>query len=112
MKFFIRNKLLCATDLPTGDISASAAKWEFIRDHDLEISNDGGPNTCSLCLEYYSKACKGCPVALATGSAFCIGTPIEKWHELEQGERADTAEAARVFLMSLKEPTNGINTDS
>jgi hypothetical protein len=50
----------------------SIAKWEFIRDN--EVNSDGGGQTCGLCM-ISSIHCGNCPIAAYVGNTGCHETP-------------------------------------
>lgn len=88
----------------------SIEKWRQIERGEMA---DCGTANCSLCLEFHSANCCGCPVRDA-GYQFCEGSPYIEWND-NQSERqffevtwvADTPElvrlarAERKFLESL-----------
>lgn len=64
----------------------SIAKWKFIAQwlkKGLYLREDGGSETCGLCLLYNhpeqkygpGEACQGCPIRAYTGRQFCADTP-------------------------------------
>jgi len=60
----------------------SIVKWE----KNTKVQELGeisiGTKSCPLCVLYWRKGCEGCPIAKATGTHSCIGTPYDlvvKW---------------------------------
>ena len=97
-------------------LDISIAKWEYIVEHYYEFDTDrydgsfqdGGPDTCGLCMMFfYDRDCDGCPVMEATGKPCCYDTPYNE-HADATYEKELTEETRRIarkeldFLKSLK----------
>jgi len=57
-------------------LQGSIKKWELI------VAGDGldnGTDNCPLCVRFYSRDCKGCPVRAKTGESECCETPYIDW---------------------------------
>ena len=99
-------------------LEGSIQKWGDIRDGDRE---DLGASNCPLCSVFFlpdDAKCGGCPVAEATGTAKCEGTPYDDWethhernhdnNEFALARRSECPECRRLadeeikFLKSLR----------
>ena len=60
----------------------SIEKWKYLikrlKKTELEIE-DGGIQTCALCLVYFGGACQGCPINKITNFMGCENTPYEDY---------------------------------
>lgn len=60
----------------------SIAKWKFIVKNVEKIDNDGGPESCGLCMLYQNThfvSCRDCPISNKVGCSGCSDTPYEEW---------------------------------
>jgi len=90
--FTVKHGVVCFTDEGRWNFNnnpyvnalmLSMRKWIFIKEYIEEtgiIPNDGGKNTCALCLLYNTSpygnlACNKCPIIRITGKLSCQGTP-------------------------------------
>lgn len=93
-------------------LEKSITKWQAIVDG---TGVDEGAENCALCLMFYAKACRGCPVSERSREAFCAGTPYAAWSRATRDdpndewgvngdpERIRLAQAELDFLISLRE---------
>jgi hypothetical protein len=94
-------------------LELSIRKWETIAHyHKLGVVDveEGGQDTCALCVKYLHLNCKGCPVMRKTNMGTCGGTPYRQYTGYKKIEnlskKAETfrihAENEVVFLKSLR----------
>jgi hypothetical protein len=65
-------------------LRGSIAKWQAIVDGD---GTDEGWRNCPLCIKFYNKGCKGCPVAENTGRQHCSESPYDAWSHIKYSAR-------------------------
>lgn len=58
-------------------VKGSIGKWLEIKRSITGLDN--GARNCSLCVEYITGSCDGCPVKKLTGEDYCVGTPYRQW---------------------------------
>lgn len=84
-------------------LKGSIKKWKAIV---AGTGEDWGDDNCPLCIKYFKKGCKGCPVAAAVQDTCCNGTPYrEDWERLHYPNKATTneeKEAASKMLSFLQ----------
>ena len=69
-------------------LKGSIEKWEKIV---AGTGRDDGRENCPLCVEFYSLACRGCPVR-DNAAEFCEDSPYQHWDEDIRDELAFTDE--------------------
>ena len=100
-------------------LQLSISKWEFIVEwlkKGRQLMNDGGHETCGLCLLYAhpkekygpDEICQGCPVRAYTGKPFCAGTPYSNMDlnmdpDALAPKNVDVATAELNFLRALQQ---------
>lgn len=92
----------------------SIEKWEIVAkmlSDGIELTHDGGTQTCGLCMLYYRGPdvfCEGCPIRKHTGVKYCDETPYASFsYARDDNETIDVlAEHANRelgFLKALKD---------
>ena len=86
-------------------LAASIDKWKVIAAllRGGIFVREGGPNSCGLCVKFYKKNCRGCPVRTKTKETACSGTPYSKWSRgASPDKNLPTALLEVGFLESLR----------
>lgn len=82
-------------------LKKSAKKWTKYADNKkVSVGNIGD---CPLCKLFYTKYCKGCPIADKIGLIRCAGSPYEAWLNVKRIWHVEQPFAEKVakFLWDL-----------
>jgi hypothetical protein len=84
-------------------MAITVEKWRFLRDHP-EVSDNGGHDTCGLCLFCSSYCHNGCPICeYSNGISSCAASPfVDHISAKSDKARKLTAEAELRFLRKVK----------